>query len=123
MVIAQQSSLAARDPDPHAWLRLATDRPDELWQRSGAEPEGVLLRVGITDEPSSIAVRAPSQVVPDRPDPLIDLAQALAARVARLPDWPQTMSLEPLTGLCGPRLAVLGAARALIVQLLRSRPA
>jgi S-DNA-T family DNA segregation ATPase FtsK/SpoIIIE len=122
VVTMQQSTLAARDPDPHACVRLATADSGRLWQRAVADQDGLWVRIGTSDEPSSVAIRAPRQVEADRPDPLIELAQALAAKAARLPDRPQMVPLFGLTGVCGPRPAVLETVRALIVQLAAHYP-
>nr|WP_269327381.1 FtsK/SpoIIIE domain-containing protein [Kineosporia mesophila] len=82
---------------------------DDLWVRTPRQHVALAVRIGRGEEPSCVTKRDPTRSSPD------DTGETHPV----LPDVPLGLELRDFSvvGVCGPRRAVLGTARAVIGQL------
>lgn len=116
-VAAQQLVLALDDdPDPqHLAQRTMNFR--SIWRRTGGD--ALRARIGAARLPLQVRVKPPRYEPLLQPDPLSDAALALCAEVRTVAGMPLCVEVTsaPAIGLAGPRAALLGAARALLLSL------
>ena len=103
---AEQSAARTRTPDLAQVLLTALGPSAGIWHRRPFDGDALLVRLGLGDLPAPIVVR--------------DAAAASRAPVSRiLHDVPVTVPMRTVgvLGLAGPRVGVLGLARAVLAQL------
>lgn len=107
------------DPEPAALLELVRD-PARLWERRRSHADFLRVRVGVGDV-SWFDLKVPTAENPVRPHDPIMLAEveALAEHYSAVMGVPVTLGLDGAgqVALIGDRADVLGAARAMILQL------
>ena len=107
------------DPEPAALLELVRD-PGRLWERRRSHADFLRVRVGVGDV-GWFDLTVPPAENPVRPHDPIMLAEveALAEHYSSVLGVPVTLDLDGAgqVALIGERADVLGAARAMIVQL------
>lgn len=89
-----------------------------MWARSPQDDDFLALRLGLGKLPLEIDVQYPERN-PLHPDPLVDSAHDLVTEFRTLPNGPVILPLGEtiITGISGPREAVLNASRALSIQI------
>ncbi|GAB3129259.1 type VII secretion protein EccC [Tsukamurella serpentis] len=114
----QRAALEWTHPDPAALLGCAGTR--RMWERRPTDPDFLHVRVGVGSQ------RLATRLVPPETGPLEDLepVSTVALRTfvrhgASVPGLPVAVALRgfPAVGLDGPRGAVLGAVRAMLLSL------
>ena len=104
----------ASTPSAPELVRRALRREAALWERRPDDADFLALRLGTTDEQSTLAV----QLDPGGSEELRAEAEALAAWYATVPAAPVVAPLADLgaLGLCGPPERVAGLGRWLVAQ-------
>jgi S-DNA-T family DNA segregation ATPase FtsK/SpoIIIE len=103
---AERAERAGQFPDPAAVLSIAAGPRRRLWERRRADPDYLVLRVGLADLPSSVELTDPEQDEHRR------------RIVWRIPDAPVTISLPSrgVIGVAGPGDIPRAAGRWLMAQ-------
>ena len=104
--VAEREARRAALPDPAAVLSTATASGSRLWERRRGDEDALTVSIGVCTASAHLTV---VDANPDRPtEPTLLTAVPCGVPLAAL----------AVVGLCGPRDAVLGAARAVVGQLL-----
>ena len=115
---AQQLVLALEDdPDPQQLSHRVTHFRG-LWRRDRGAG-AMRARVGFGRAPLRVNIKPPRYEPLLQPDPLGDAALALCAEVRDVAGMPLCIDVAdaPMIGMAGPRAALLGATRALLLSL------
>lgn len=115
----QRRILLAAGPAPGECADRAERLDARLWERSPQDADFLALRLGLGTQPFGIKVKAPRQETALNPDPLLRVAQGLAAQFAQVEGVPIALPLREVgaAGVAGPRTAVVQAVRALALQI------
>jgi S-DNA-T family DNA segregation ATPase FtsK/SpoIIIE len=110
-VATDAAYLEAARPDLARLAVTARTPTDELWRRSNADPDFLVLRLGRGAEASQVTAQRP-------PSPERVVGPDRGPEVIVHPDVPLGVNLceVQILGVCGPRPTVLGLARSLIGQ-------
>jgi len=116
---AQRRILLKDNPQPKRCLERIRALQRDLWVRTPEHDDFLDLRLGLGCLVSTVKIKVPEARDILSPDPLLEAARELAERFAFVADVPVMLPVRKagVTGVAGPRWAVLNAARALMTQL------
>jgi len=114
----QERALRLVDPTPDDCLHRVSTMDPRLWERASTHADFLAIRLGVGSAPFSMSIKAPRETgLGD--DPLVKEAISLATQFATVSGVPIQLPLRTVgvSGLVGPRSAVLGSVRSLAVQI------
>ncbi|MDF2627455.1 MAG: hypothetical protein K0R39_1286 [Symbiobacteriaceae bacterium] len=111
--------LLKASPDPAECLQLVKQRNARLWERTPRDGDFLALRLGLGAVPFGMTIKVPGQDTSLDTDPLTEAARSVGREFVTVPEAPVVLPLQATgpIGLSGPRHAVLGAMRSLVLQL------
>ncbi len=115
LVRADELSSRANLPDPAAVVAAASGPTARLWERRPGDPDFLRLRVGSSDRPADVRVRAGRRAGPQAPGVPSD--GTVEPPPARLVPVAVDLAQDGVVGIAGPRPAALGLVRSVLAQL------
>jgi S-DNA-T family DNA segregation ATPase FtsK/SpoIIIE len=119
LAVRQRVDAVANDPDMRELLARIEHRSN-VWMRMVSDQDFLRLRLGVGAGPINAVLKPPQHEPLLTPDPLGDLALALAAELHIVDALPVTLDLRAVGafGLAGARRAVVDAAAALAMHVV-----
>lgn len=112
----QENLLNNKFERPHSLLQRAKDREITIWERRKEDQDFLVLRLGLGEIPSSVAIKPPD---PDLNSPDIRRAYNIYTEYKKIPNVPVIVDLQKLgsIALVGSRSSTTALARSLIAQI------